>query len=103
MRRPASRDGGEGFDHNVVELRAVLELFPERDGSRGKGFVGELLDGGFEIVNSGDDRTHRLDFALVPGAKYFGEGCVDHLRGFSYFSFAGRGRERISAARVTQG
>ncbi len=40
--------------------------------------VGQLLQGGLEIVDRGDKRTDALDFAVVFGAKYLGERTVEH-------------------------
>ena len=65
-------DHGEGFDQQIVERRALRQSFFEFNRFRGQIDVGELLHRRFEIVDCGDDRTHRLDLALVLGAEYFG-------------------------------
>ena len=58
-------DDGEGFDQKIVERCALRDAFFEFNGFGGEIDVGELLQGRLEIVDCGDDRTHRLDFALV--------------------------------------
>ena len=76
-------DSGESGDQKVVEFRAARQLFPEIDGAGRQIDVGKLLEGGLEIVDSGDNRTHRLDFALVFGAEDFGKCRVDHIEVFN--------------------
>ena len=72
---------GEGFDQQVVERLAVGDALLEFDGFLGEFGVGELLEPGFEIVDGGDDWTHPLDFAFVPGPEDFRKGGVEHGRG----------------------
>ena len=71
-------DYREGFDQQVVEGGALGEFFLEFDGLGGEIDVGECLELRFEVVDGGDDRPHGLDFALVLGAKNFGQYCVNH-------------------------
>ena len=65
---------GEGFDQQVVERCAVGERFFEFDGFGGEIDVARAAGFGLEIVDGGDDRAHRLDFALVLGAENFRKG-----------------------------
>ncbi len=62
----------EGFDQKVVERGAAGQFFLEFNCFGGQIDVGKLLHRGLEIVDCGDDRTHRLDLALVSGAEDFG-------------------------------
>ena len=71
-------DYGEGFDEQVVKGRALGQLFLEFDGFGGQIDIGKLLDGGFQVVDSGDDRLNGLDFAFVFGAKNLGQDGVNH-------------------------
>jgi len=71
-------DHGEGFDEQVVEGRALRELFLEFDGFGGEVDIGELLDGWFQVVDSGDEGLNGLDFAFVFGAKNLGQDGVNH-------------------------
>ncbi len=51
---------GEGFDQQIVERCAVGDALLEFDGFGGQIDIGELLDRGFQIVDSGDDWTDPL-------------------------------------------
>jgi hypothetical protein len=62
----------EGFDHQIVERSPARQFFPEFNSFGRQIDVGKLLHRGLEIVHCGDNRTHRLDLALVSGAEDFG-------------------------------
>ena len=79
-----ARDG-ERLDQYIVERGALREFFLEFDGLMGELLVGELLDGGFQIVDRGYQRPHRLDLACVPRAENLGEDSVKHSG--DYFLF----------------
>ncbi len=71
---------GEGFLEQVVKRLAVFDALLEFDGFLGQLGVGELLEGGFEIVDLGDEGAEPLDFAFVPGAENFRKSSVEHGR-----------------------
>ncbi len=70
-------DHGESFNQQVVEGRALGQLFLELDGLGGEVDIGELLDGWFQVVDGGDEGLNGLDFARVFGAKNLGQDCVN--------------------------
>ena len=65
--------GGEGGNQQIVERRALRDLFPEDDGLPGEFLIGQRLHLRLHFVDRRDDRPHRLDFALVLGAENFRE------------------------------
>ncbi len=77
-------DDGEGFDQDVVEGGALGEFLLEFNGLRGQFGVGELLDGGFALVDGGDERPNPLDLALVLGAEDFGQKGINHAASGGY-------------------
>jgi len=62
----------ERFDQEVVERSALGQFLLKFDCFRRQIDVGKALHRRLEIVYCGNDRTHCLDLALVPGAEDFG-------------------------------
>ena len=70
--------GGESGDENVVEGRAVGELFLELFGARAQRFVGELLDLLLQRVDGIDPRPVGADAPVVGGTEQLASDCADH-------------------------
>ncbi len=74
---------GKGFNQDVVEARAVVELLLELRRLGLQLGVAELLDLRFEIVDGGNARAHLAQGPLVRGAedtfRYPGEHCFPFL------------------------
>ena len=66
-------DCGKGFGQQIVERRAVRDSLFEINRFGGKIVIRELLHRRLQIVDGRDDRTHRLDFALVASAENLGQ------------------------------
>ncbi len=70
--------GGEGFDEQVVEGGALGQFFLEFDSFGGEIDIGELLEGGGQLVDGVDEGLNGLDFAFVFGAKDLGQDDINH-------------------------
>ena len=90
---------GEGFDEQVVEGGAVVELLFELGGFGFELFVGELLDGGFEVVDGGDAGSHSTDGAVVRGAEELLQGPAEHA-GFLVLMKRSEGQGGVTATGI---
>ena len=70
--------GGESRDQNVVERRAVGELFLELFGARAQRLVGELLELLLQRVDGIDPRPVGADAPVVGGTEQLAGDCADH-------------------------
>ena len=72
-------DHGEGFDQEVVERGALGDFLLEFDGFGGQVDVGELAKLRLEFIDGRHRGQHGFDFALVFGAKDFGQKGINHV------------------------
>ena len=70
---PGLADDGKRLRQQVVEGRAAGDALLELGRLPLELVVGQRLNGGFEVVDPGDERHKPLEFTIVLGANDLGE------------------------------
>ena len=76
---------GKGFDLDVFEGSAVLELFAEFRTLGGKGGVIQGFEGFAGLVDLLDDRAQLLDLTFVRGTKDLVKNGIDYAHLFPFY------------------
>ena len=76
---------GKGFDLDVFEGSAVLELFAEFRTLGGKGGVIQGFEGFAGLVDLFDDRAQLLDLTFVRGTKDLVKNGIDYAHLFPFY------------------